>query len=123
MNSITLLRSLCIAGMKVLKANPELSQVKGGEELVQLLDEAKAFLDASHGFSYSGEVELRGACLKLLDLNKDFDDVIRVTDKRLNSNRTYTYPSIINTSASRESAVSAELSFFVVPNEEVPDGV
>ena len=121
MNSLTLLRSLCIAGMKVLKVNPELSQVKGGEELVQLLDEAKAFLDTSRGFSYSGEVELRGASLKLLDLNKDFDDVIRVIDKRLNSNRTYTYPSI-NTSASRESAVLAELSFFVVPNEEVPDG-
>src|SRR3990167_7795075 len=120
MNSTTLLRSLCIAGTKVLKANPELSQAKGGEELVQLLDEAKAFLDASHGFSYFGEVELRGACLKLLDLGKDFDDVIRVIDKRLNSNRTYTYPSI-NTSASRESAVLAELSFFVVPNEEVPD--
>ena len=121
MNSTTLLRSLCIAGTKVLKANPELSQAKGGEELVQLLDEAKAFLDASHGFSYFGEVELRGACLKLLDLGKDFDDVIRVIDKRLNSSHTYVYHGA-DVATPREDTASVELSFFVVPSEEVPDG-
>src|SRR3990167_7194761 len=112
MNSTTLLRSLCIAGTKVLKANPELSQAKGGEELVQLLDEAKAFLDASHGFSYSGRVEMRGAYLKLSDLDKDFDDVLKLIDKRLSNSHAYVYNSARPITPAKDT-VLAELSFFV----------
>jgi hypothetical protein len=51
--------------------------------LKSLTDDAITYLKKSKSFEYDGEMKLPGVALKLLELNMDFDDVIKeLVDKR-----------------------------------------
>ena len=122
MNSMTLLRSLFIAGAKIVKANPELGHNKNGEEFMELLDAALVFLDASHGFVYNGKVKMRGAYVHLIDLNQDFDDVIKAVDSRFGKTYTYSYtPGKSATSSVKDEEVQVELAIFTTPEDKAED--
>lgn len=115
MNSMTLLRALFIAGKKVVQENPTISESQGGNVLVTVLDQAGEFLDSVKGFSYEGKVTMRGAYMRLVDLDKDFDDVVKVLDSRFKSAGVTSYP-LKETQTNNE--VEVELSLFVLPRVE-----
>lgn len=53
------------------------------EELQKLTDDALTYLKKAKTFEYAGDIKLSGAVFKLVDLNMDFDDIVKeLIDKR-----------------------------------------
>jgi len=51
--------------------------------LRSLVDDALAYLKKSKSFEYAGDIKLPGVAFKLVDLNMDFDDIVKeLVDKR-----------------------------------------
>lgn len=76
--SMGLLRELFLVSMTLIRDKPEIADLEGGSAFIDLLDKAKKYLDASHGFHYVGEVKTRGVYFRLVGLEKDLDDCMKL---------------------------------------------
>ena len=115
---MTLLRALFIAGKASVKEHPTIVDSKTGEALITLLDQAREFLDSVKGFVYTGEVIMRGAFMRLVDMDQDLDDVMKVLDPRLKP-IAYSYSTVPSPKEKQtKDTIKLELSVFVLPEAQ-----
>ena len=73
------LKKLVLALERQLKQPEELDRAA----LQLLVDDALKYLKKSKSFEYVGDIKLPGVAFKLVDLNMDFDDIVKeIVDKR-----------------------------------------
>lgn len=76
---MTELKKLVFAIDKLLNDKDSIDK----KQLRELTDAALAYLKKSKTFEYAGDIKLPGVALKLVDLNMDFDDIVKeLVDKR-----------------------------------------
>ena len=115
---MTLLRALFIAGKASVKENPAIADGKAGDTLIALLDQVGEFLDSAKGFYYEGDVVMRGLYMHLVDLDHDFDDVMKGIDPRFKS-AVYAYGSVpLPKDTQTNSVIKLELGIFVFPEAQ-----